>query len=338
VNIEKTPSQEESRRTLPSIVVGEHMMPYCTGPKVDKRSVEIHLCDLRRMNDQSESQLSVETGGFDEIEVAERVAADRAGQTLFLRKVTISWHGLVAWLRSPGLFTKLILAGGSFALVVWPLWEVGWQKGVVATVLWVGIGLWKAWREISPRNMQMLQRNYLLRKLLLDRLIQDLQQARDGVYPEAVLRFQEETLRLIVSYVRDHRIDPKGTTVFANLLIEDGEDLVVVARDHTHRTSGARYPKRGLVAWLAIATGNAQIVGDVLREFPDTARDKKYRSILVIPVRYGKKVVGAVSIDSSRTYHFDRDFRDLVEYVTPYVSLLGWTLVPTASSVGNEPE
>jgi len=50
------------------------------------------------------------------------------------------------------------------------------------------------------------------------------------------------------------------------------------------------------------------------------------RSILAVPVRLGNEVVGAVSIDSTRAYHFDAEIRDLVEYVHPYVCLLAWTL------------
>ena len=68
------------------------------------------------------------------------------------------------------------------------------------------------------------------------------------------------------------------------------------------------------------------MVGDLYRELPGTPPGKSYKSILVIPVYLGDEVVGAVSIDSSKAYHFDSSARDLVHFLMPYIALLAWTL------------
>ena len=75
-----------------------------------------------------------------------------------------------------------------------------------------------------------------------------------------------------------------------------------------------------------IAEGIPVVTGDLYGEYPGTPPGKAYKSILVIPVYRDGEVVGAVSIDSSRRYHFDLDASNLVEYLMPYVALLAWTL------------
>ena len=241
------------------------------------------------------------------------------------RRLLIWRHGIVAWVMAPAWTTKVLLALASFGLLGWPVYEKGWKHSIPYTCVWIGVGIWKGWRELSPKNMQLLQRNYIQRKLMLTRAIQDLQRAQD-MSPSQVARFQQETLQLIAAYVRDHRLDTRGTTIFVNLLVEDGDDLVVVARDRDHRIGNARSKKWGMQCYAAISTGAPQLIGDLYAEVPDAPPGKPYRSILAIPVRYEGQILGAVSIDSSRRYHFDREFRDLVEYVQPYVSLLAWTL------------
>jgi hypothetical protein len=175
--------------------------------------------------------------------------------------------------------------------------------------------------------MQLLRRNYGERKLKLYALLQDLQRPEPLAAGE-VQRFQQEALALIANYVRDHRADRSGTQIFVNLLVEEGDDLVVVARDQPHRDRSARYPKAMMLATRALETQDAATVGDVYLEFPDTPRGKPYRSILVVPVvlEAERRAVGVVSIDSSRPYHFESDFKGLVTALMPYACLLAWTL------------
>jgi GAF domain-containing protein len=115
--------------------------------------------------------------------------------------------------------------------------------------------------------------------------------------------------------------------IFANLLIGEGDEMVVVARDQVHRVGGARYPRNVMIASKALETGHPQLVGELYEEWPETVEGKPYRSILAIPVNTESKVVGVVSIDSSLPFHFHAD-PNLVNYLMPYVGLLAWTLDP----------
>jgi GAF domain-containing protein len=142
-----------------------------------------------------------------------------------------------------------------------------------------------------------------------------------------IAEFQQDALQLIASYVRGHRSDPAGTKIFANLLVEDGADVVVVARDHEHRLAGVRYPKTSLVAWDTIQSGEMAVIGDIEREAPGSVRSRKYRSIMVLPIMNEGRVLGAVSVDSTKPHHFDLDCETLQRYLAPYVCLLGWTLI-----------
>lgn len=151
--------------------------------------------------------------------------------------------------------------------------------GLIALVGALGV---KAYRDSSPKHMQQLAQGYLTRKLLLDRLVRDVPRA--GIMsPHEIARFQQEALHLIATYVRDHRRDVRAKQIFANLLIGDGDDMVVVARDRPHRTGSARYPKKRMLAARALETGRTQLVGELYAEWPDTEGSKSYRSILSDP-------------------------------------------------------
>jgi transcriptional regulator with GAF, ATPase, and Fis domain len=168
---------------------------------------------------------------------------------------------------------------------------------------------------------------YLARKLGLTKVIQALHRREEiAKNPDSVREYQREVLWLIASYVRGYRFDKKGRIIFANLLVPDGDHLVVVARDREHRKPTARYPRDGMIVDEVFQTGDATITGDLYIDYPATDRGKKYHSILVLPVRYNDRVLAAVSIDSSRKHDFDVGFRDLVECLQPYVALLGWTV------------
>jgi hypothetical protein len=210
--------------------------------------------------------------------------------------------------------------------------KAGWKWPFGYTLLWGSVALWKAWRELSPKQMQLIKPEYNKRKLLHNRLLQQALGDRRSV---DVGLYQRECLQLIASYVRGHRLDLKATEIFVNLLCLDGEDMVVVARDHGHRQDGARYKKKHLLAYKVQVTAEPAVTGDVCAEYPETP-PKPYMSILAVPVFQGSDVVGVVSIDSVRRYHFDRDIKNLLIGIEPYVSLLSWTLgsPPAKNSAG----
>jgi transcriptional regulator with GAF, ATPase, and Fis domain len=254
------------------------------------------------------------------------------------RQATIFWHGVIAWALAPGWFAKLLLTATSLGLLVWPIVKLGgWKQPATYVGVWILVAAWKAYRELSPKNMQLLQRNYLARKLMVYRLVRDMERAT-LMSKDEIAAFQRDALHLIATYVRDHRADTKGMQIFANLLVEDRENLRVVARDRLHRESSVLLSKYGALAWAALSTGEPKLTGDVYADYPETANGKPYRSILVIPVRRGSKVLGVVSIDSTRCYHFDREMKNLVEYLSPYVAFLAWTLEAPWDMVAADPD
>jgi hypothetical protein len=160
--------------------------------------------------------------------------------------------------------------------------------------------------------------------------------------PKLVSHIVTDVLGLIVLHVRDVRgnHDPKRTDVFASLLMEDGDDLVVVARDaqlHSRayeRPIPERHKRTGMLAAAAFGSKSVAGTGDMLSDFPDGPRNKPYRSILAIPV-FGTKddqqVLAVVSIDSSRPYFFESFKRGLVERsletgLRPYLGTLALAL------------
>jgi hypothetical protein len=251
------------------------------------------------------------------------------------REASILRNHLRAEVRAPGLWKKILLALFQFGLfltpaLAWYRTEAGRRFGVpyvVALLAFLGL---RAWYSLSPRHMQVVPRGYRERKFRFYRSLTTMQRSEPFTAAE-IKRYQEDALGLIASFVRDHRADKAGTTIFANLLVEDGDDLVVVARDRPHRQPQCRHPKVGMLAWRCISSGQDQVSGDIYRDFPDTPPGKKYLSVLVTPIKASDgRVLGAVSVDSSKAYHFDTEFNDLVVFLSPYVALLTWTLDPNS--------
>ncbi|MDX2051885.1 MAG: GAF domain-containing protein [Polyangiaceae bacterium] len=226
------------------------------------------------------------------------------------------------WLRT-GVYLAALGALGI------PVYDRSVRLGIAHTVLTVIFVLGKAAVYSSDRTMKIVQGMYLERKILLYRLIKDLQRHR-AMSPGEVSRFQQETLGLIASYVRSHRADFSATQIYVNLLVEDGDDLVVIARDSEHRKPGARYQRRLMAATTVFETGDHLVVGNVHREYGDV--EKPYRSILLLPIRGPEAVLAVLSIDSAKPHHFDLEGRSLERYLAPYVALLEWSLVACHSS------
>ncbi len=264
-----------------------------------------------------------EDGGVNDSKLA--ITRPRGAVRGAQRWLIVARHYVSTSLRTRSWWITVAVALIQIGCVAWPLVKLGWRQAIVSGGILLAMQLFKKFRENSPKNMQVVERNYLDRKLRLYELVHQLQQ-RELMTPPEVARFQRKALELIAAYVRDHRRDQARPTIFANLLAEEGDELVVIARDRDHRAGHARYAKKDMLAGTVIAEGIPVVTGDLYGEYPGTPPGKAYKSILVIPVYRDGEVVGAVSIDSSRRYHFDLDASNLVEYLMPYVALLAWTL------------
>lgn len=248
-------------------------------------------------------------------------------RALGLRRALIAYrHRMLAAMRSWRWWVSTILVVGFWVAVGWPVYMKGLGRGLLHTALALALVFGRAWRYAAPRTMQQVQYDYLTRKARLYGLLKDLQYRASSMSSDQIVAFQREVLGLIASYVRGHRADLRGVEIFVNLLVEDGGEIVVAVRNHDHRRPGARYPKENMLAWQCIESGSAKFYGDIRRDSPETCNGKSYRSVLVLPIHGNERVLGCVSIDSTRAHHFDIEWSDLERYLAPYVCLLAWTL------------
>lgn len=247
----------------------------------------------------------------------------------YLRKRwTIFRHEVSRWWRTKRFWSRLLYAISFLVVPIQAAIHLGltW-KTVIPTAFFLFMFGWRALRQWEPENMRLIERNYDVRKLKFQKLIATTQSWYEH-RPTAreVSEFQSTTLELIATYMRDHRADLRGRKIFANLLVEDGDDLVVIARSDEHRQAQARYPKEKMLVWQAMQAGEPRWTGDLSGDFPDTVPGKRYNSIMVVPVFSGGRVVGAVSIDSEAHHHFDKYAETLPTHLAPYVQLLAATL------------
>lgn len=130
-----------------------------------------------------------------------------------------------------------------------------------------------------------------------------------------------DILNCIVVHVRDARGSHRHLEVFASLLMEDDDNLIVVARDRWlgspqhQRPVPVTYPKGIMLGTRAMVSRRALSVGDLCREYPEAPKNKPYRSILAIPVigTDETSVLAVVSVDSSRPYFFQSFRSGIVE-------------------------
>jgi putative methionine-R-sulfoxide reductase with GAF domain len=251
-----------------------------------------------------------------------------ATRALLRRQSLIVWHRTRSWISKGGFKAVTIRLAYVAAYLVLPVTALVKLSHPTLTIpaflgfLWVHAR--KAWKDNAPQNMQFLERNYLERKFALSRHVDDMRRM-EQMTPADVQSFREDVLATIAQYARDHRADWKGRSIFANLLVEDGDDLVVIARNEPHRTPEARYPKAQMAAAAAFRTGDTVLVGDLEAEWPDQ-RNKRYSSILVLPIYLEGKIAGALSLDSEEKYHFDGEADALRDCLLPYTTLVAWTL------------
>lgn len=236
----------------------------------------------------------------------------------------MAWHEVVHRAKTGRTVVRIALTLGQVIIPLGWAYKEGVFAGVVTTLAWAAIWFFKHWQDTGPKVP--LERNAVQRNMALVQLHADLERHAALTVAE-VQRFQEQALWVIASCVRDHRNDGTYPTIFANLLVVEGDEMVVIARDREHRGTPRRYPKANTVVDEAFTSGEAAMTGDVYADFPDTPPGKPYRSILAIPIRRKDgSVLGVVSIDSTRRYHFDIHWKDLIQGVVPFVHLLRWTV------------
>lgn len=186
--------------------------------------------------------------------------------------------------------------------------------------------------DFSPENLQLRVEGSAERKahmaaaiMLLDTRLREGNQLTTADKDQ----IRGYALDAIVSFVRSHRSDIDQVKIFANLLVEEGENLVILRRDSNCKRALKAYPKDGLLAGRALELGTIAGTGLIGHEFPETPGNKPYRSVLIIPILplgRSKKPLGAVSIDSSEPFHFNTHENNLETALMPYTRLLATTL------------
>ena len=226
---------------------------------------------------------------------------------------------------------RLILALIPFSVIIFSGKPYKWHL----LGAWITISLIVRRKDLSPKNLQFIREGYADRKGKFSLALMALESKAVGkaLSREEKEKIQVASLDMIVSYSRGHRSDTRNTKIFANLLVEAGEDLMVKVRDshsQSKRLSGAKYPKSSMLAWRAMQERRVQVSGDIYADYPATPSDKPYKSILCIPILQqisgGTKAIGVVSIDSSEPHHFDEHENDLETNLMPYVRLIAITL------------
>lgn len=156
-----------------------------------------------------------------------------------------------------------------------------------------------------------------------------------------------DLLDVVVLHIRDHRgsFRDERPEVFANLLLVDGDELVVVARDKvSHSTQyqrpvPVRYPKATMLCGRAIESKKVISVGLLTQAYPEGPTNKPYKSILAMPLFGARDDVpyGALSIDCSRPYFFESFIpgqaeNDLENSLQPYIHLITLVLEALVST------
>jgi len=160
-----------------------------------------------------------------------------------------------------------------------------------------------------------------------------------------------DILDVIVLHVRDYRgsHQDKKKEVFASLLIERGDDLVVVARDSLSHSSQyerhipAVYSKATMLCGRAMVAKKALSIGKLRAEYPEGPQNKPYASILAIPLfdSINNEAFGCVSVDCSKPYFFQSFTPDQVENemensLQPYLQLITMVAESFVGRDGNQ--
>jgi hypothetical protein len=273
--------------------------------------------------------------GMHELEEDEMIALIReehfapATASYLQRQINIWRHELARWWNHRNPLIRLIYGVGWMSVLIGAAAKSGLSVfGYVSAGVVLLIKVWNAFKEFDPKHLPLLKRTGAERQLLLEKLLHTTQiWLAETPKTREVVDFQEDALHLVASYVRDHRSDLNRKKIFVNLLVREGDELVVIARSDPQRPIPQRYKAEECqLMWNAITTGVTQFTGDLYADCPKTPKGKPYRSVLAIPIKLDKRVVGGVSVDSAAKYHFDRYVDELQTELAPYVQLLAVTL------------
>lgn len=160
---------------------------------------------------------------------------------------------------------------------------------------------------------------------------------KSNVSRKEVRQLLRDILDVVVLHIRDHRgsFGADHHDVFANLLLDSGQELIVVARDNmAHSSKYERqcpkaYSKSGLLGGRALEARKPLSVGMLEYEYPEGPQNKPYKSILSIPLfpSLGDCPYGVLSVDSTRPYFFqsfspgDAE-NDLENSLQPYLAVV----------------
>jgi hypothetical protein len=240
------------------------------------------------------------------------------------------------WRRNGNPVLRGLYLAGWLYLLVSAVVKLAWSPLAIVSAAAVVMAKIKfVVRDMRAKNMQLVAHGYNERKVQFQTLLAEAQEwYLKPPSPEQRQQFASRALHLVADYVRDHRARFGSRRILANLMVRDGNELVVIARsDHGVRAVPQRYsPDKCALVWKAFETSAAQVTGDLYQDFPDTTPGKKYASILVLPVWFEGRVIAAVSVDSEEKFHFNPDFDDLQVHVAPYVQLLAYPLVSAQSA------
>ena len=145
-----------------------------------------------------------------------------------------------------------------------------------------------------------------------------------------------DILDIIVLHIRDYRgaHNHQKNEVFANILVEQNSDLVVVVRDSLcdqskyHRPVPVSYPKASLLCGRAIEAKRTLSICHLATEYKE-APPKPYKSILAVPLfsSKSKKPFGCLSVDCARSYFFQSfvegaEENKMEDTLQPYLRLI----------------
>ncbi|MEE9338597.1 MAG: hypothetical protein V3U87_10985 [Methylococcaceae bacterium] len=144
--------------------------------------------------------------------------------------------------------------------------------------------------------------------------------------PEKIKEIRQRLLSCIVDTVRAYRNDLPGSKIYSNLLIPDGEDLIVSIRNAPDRANGTRYKKSKLACSIVLTSKKPMYHGDINSI---TERDLSYKSFMAIPVLdYTQtECLAIVTIDSAEFHHFDEIYESFDTLLSPYITTITTTFI-----------
>jgi L-methionine (R)-S-oxide reductase len=107
---------------------------------------------------------------------------------------------------------------------------------------------------------------------------------------------------------------------WVGIYLVEGDDLVLGPWKGPEATEHVRIPVGQGICGAAAATGETEIVDDVIADSRYLACFPSTRSEIVVPIAHEGRVVGEIDIDSDRPAAFTDDDRDFLEHVTHLIA------------------